>query len=536
MNKKYKCLKHFLELLLNAQIVTTNQQFEHLGSYPLLNVSVTNWEKIFQIAANLKYRFVGIWARNKSTEPSNDKIEVTACLEYTGEHLFLRTEFNYNSKIAAITPYYVGANRLERHIQDMFGIVFADHPDHRRWSRHQAWLPHQYPLRNNFALNVKVATDNSNTPADASYPFLKVLGSGVYEIPVGPVHAGIIEPGHFRFQVAGEDIINLEEHLGYVHKGIEKIAEGKDVKSLIKLAGRISGDCTVAHAWTACRACENAYNITIPKRAAFLRAVMVERERIANHLGDFAAICNDLGFSFAYYQFTRLKELCLRLNAKIFKHRFMMDCIIPGGVTVDLTEITITEMQNQISMLKTELSELYLIIEDNSSLHDRLKNTGVLTLGNAHNLGALGYVGRASGLKFDLRVNAPYSPYDEFKVRVPIYNTGDVLARTRIRAQEILVSLDLISELLQMLPSSPINMQWPKLNYAAEGIGLVESWRGEILTYVCFNKAGLVERFFPRDPSWFSWPALEQLVLGNIVPDFPVCNKSINGSYSGVDL
>lgn len=331
-------------------------------------------------------------------------------------------------------------------------------------------------------------------------------------------------------------MISLEEHLGYVHKGIEKLAEGLEIDDLVKLAGRVSGDTTVAYAWSAALAFENAIGFQIPKRASYLRAIMCERERVANHLGDLAAVCNDVAFTFGYFQLMRLKELWLRLNFSLFGHRLMMDKIIAGGVTVDVEPESIKLMLEQISNLKKELLELYPIIEANSSLHDRLKTTGVLSLENARALGALGYVGRASGLTFDLRHDAPYFPYDQYQIEIPVISYGDVLARVRVRAQEVLVSLGLLKKLLTEISAGKISIVCPSINQECEGIGLIEGWRGEIFTFLRLDKQGKVMRFFPRDPSWFSWPALEILIHGNIVPDFPVCNKSINGSYSGVDL
>jgi Ni,Fe-hydrogenase III large subunit len=520
-NNKHEHLITFLDTLGSTQIT--------LGTIPLCLINADHWATVFEVTIAQKYRLAGIWTEDLTTQ-----LQITACLETSGEYILLRALVDaVNPKIASISTFYPAANRLERHAHDMFGIDFIESPDQRRWTRHQAWTKNQFPLRKNFP---KEGFCTGTTLPDMNYHFVKAYGTGVYEIPVGPVHAGIIEPGHFRFQAAGEDVINLEEHLGYVHKGIEKIAEGRDINSLIKLAGRVSGDSTVAYAWATCRAYEEAYALSVPEKALFLRAIMLERERIANHLGDFAAICNDVGFSFAYYQFMRLKELWLRLNARTFKHRFMMDCIIPGGVACDINDSDKLDMQQQISIFKKELSELYPMIEENSSLHDRLKNTGILTHAIASSLGTLGYVGRASGCNFDLRRDNAHSPYDQFTIHVPVYDNGDVLSRTRVRAQEILVSLNLIHEILQKMPAGNIATSFSSPEKAASGLGLIEGWRGEILVYASFNERGLVERFFPRDPSWFSWSALEKLIHGNIVPDFPVCNKSVNGSYSGVDL
>lgn len=521
--------EQFLQLLDTQLELPLEHIFTKIHNISLLHLVPLLWRPAAIVAAQLQYRFVAIWAQDLG-----ENLEVNATLELHGSYLLLRTLIStLDPTITSFTPYFPAANRLERHTHDMFGIIFSNHPDQRRWTRHQAWSEKQFPLRKKFSVN---DTPTTITPPDNTYPFMHVGGTGVYEIPVGPIHAGIIEPGHFRFQAAGEDIINLEGRLGYVHKGIEKIAEGRNVNQLVKLTGRVSGDSTVAHAWAACMALENATNLKVPERALHIRAIMCEHERITNHLGDFAGVCNDVAYTFGYYQLMRLKELWLRLNMQVFGHRLMMDCIVPGGINIDLTTEKSQAMRKQIINHKQELEDLYSIFEENSSFHDRIKTTGILSVEQAAQLGVLGYVARASGHKFDLRHEAPYPPYNQLKFRVPVFSNGDVLARLRTRAQEILIAFNLIIQLLDQLPSGPIQTSWQNPNTTSEGIGLIEGWRGEVLVFVRIDSNGLIERYFPRDPSWFSWPALEQLIHGNIVPDFPVCNKSINGSYSGVDL
>jgi len=526
-----KIHEQFLQLL-NYDFVESLTDF---GTVSSLQLAPELWRYAAQIANQLRYRFVGIWAQDL-----NKNFQVNVILELCGSYILLRTFIVKNKPhIASFTPFFPAANRLERHTHDMFGVDFIGHPDKRRWTRHLAWNEKQFPLCKQFSFTKNL---KAITPPDNSYPFTHVYGTGVFEIPVGPIHAGIIEPGHFRFHAAGENIITLEERLAYKHKGIEKIAEGRDVSKLVKLAGRVSGDSTVAYAWSACRAIESAINLEVTKRASIMRAIMCERERIANHLGDFAGIANDVAYTFGYYQLMRLKEHWLRLNAELFGHRFMMDCVVPGGVCVNLSSDDCQAMLEQIIDFRSELVDLYQIFEENSGFHDRLKATGILSMELSLQLGALGFVGRASGSKFDMRRDVPYAPYDELEVDVPVFHNGDVLARVRVRAQEVLVSFDLITHLLYLLSKSEQLLlkenyeRHFKLENTVEGIGLVEGWRGEILTFVKLGSDGLVERYFPRDPSWFSWPALEQLIYGNIVPDFPVCNKSINGSYSAVDL
>jgi Ni,Fe-hydrogenase III large subunit len=353
---------------------------------------------------------------------------------------------------------------------------------------------------------------------------------------VGPVHAGIIEPAHFRFQAVGETVLNLEERMGYVHKGVEKIAEGRDADGLARLAARVSGDSTVAHAWAACMAMEKARGLEPPPRAQWLRALMCERERIANHLGDIGAILNDIAFAFGFYQFSRLREDWLRVSHTAFGHRLMMDRVVPGGVSHDPPADALRRMPGDAHALAGQMAKLVPIVNDLPSVKDRLLTTGVLDPAHARTLGCMGIVGRASSLDFDVRRDAPYAPYDRLRTKVPSYHYGDVAARMRVRVEEIGASCELIEAIVAALPDGAIRAEWSAPAGDAEGLGIVEGWRGEIVTYVRFDAQGRIARFFPRDPSWTTWPALELLIHDNIVPDFPVCNKSVNGSYSGQDL
>jgi Ni,Fe-hydrogenase III large subunit len=283
-------------------------------------------------------------------------------------------------------------------------------------------------------------------------------------------------------------------------------------------------------------AMERAAAVEVPERALFLRALMCERERVANHLGDIGAILNDVAFTFGFYQFGRLREDWQRLSREAFGHRFMMDRVVPGGVAVDLDAALIPRMREQLPVFRKQLDKLMAIVNESPSVEDRLVTTGVLKPEYAKALGCLGYVGRASGIDLDVRRDTPYAPYDRLKVTVPVYRYGDVAARVRVRAEECRAAFELIEAVLDGLPAGPVRAAWRAPAAGAEGLGIVEGWRGEILTYVRFGEGGGIARFFPRDPSWTTWPAIELLIHDNIVPDFPVCNKSVNGSYSGHDL
>ena len=342
-----------------------------------MDLDPEDWGAAGKVAATLGCRHAGVWA-----DPGDTSAVVRACLEQEGDYLVLETVVALSHPIlASHTPYFPGVDRPERHLQDMSGIDFADHPDHRRWTRHQAWAEGCYPLRADFPTAGR--SPLARAPADADYPFLRVQGSGVYEIPVGPVHAGIIEPGHFRFQAVGEEVLRLEERLGYVHKGIEKIAVGRDPAGLARLAARVSGDSTVAHAWAACLAMERATGCAVPPRALCLRALMAERERIANHLGDIGAICNDVGFAFAHVQCARLRERWQRRSHALFGHRFMMDAVVPGGVARDLPADAPALLRADHAALHLAIGPLFDVIDDHPSLEDRLLGTGRLSAEDA---------------------------------------------------------------------------------------------------------------------------------------------------------
>ncbi len=488
-----------------------------------------DWGTLAHETRNLECRWVAGFG-----EDANEYVFMNAVFEKDGAYLMARTQVKRATPfLPSHTPYYPGADRPERHIQDMLGLAFTNHPDPRRWTRHQAWRDADCPLRKDFPVAGRMA---GPTPPDDTYKFLYAQGAGVYEIPVGPIHAGTIEPGHFRFQAVGETVLNLEEHLGYAHKGIEKIAEGRDAEGLARLASRVSGDSTVAHAWAACMAMEKAAGIEVPARALHLRAIMSERERVANHLGDIGMILNDVAFTFGFYQFSRLRENWQRLSRAAFGHRFMMDRVVPGGVAANLDDQHLIAMQAEITAMRPDIQSLMAIADDNASVEDRLVTTGYLAPEIAKAYGSLGYVGKASGHGFDARRNAPYAPYDKFQVEVPVYQYGDVAARVKVRAQEILISFDLIRQILGNMPAGPVRTDWIAPTTGVEGLGVTEGFRGEIVAYVRFGADGKIARFFPRDPSWTTWQGLEKCIRDNIVPDFPVCNKSINGSYSGHDL
>jgi Ni,Fe-hydrogenase III large subunit/Ni,Fe-hydrogenase III component G len=456
---------------------------------------------------------------------------IYACFRREQEYLVVKTEAPVDDPtFPSLTKKFAAAYRFERQIQSLMGLAPVGNPDERPWIKHEDWPADAWPLRKSFDAN----TDLQRVPGE--YRWVRAEGEGVYEIPVGPVHAGIIEPGHFRFQAVGEDIINLEEKLGYVHKGIEKRFESLSWQDASRLAGRVSGDTTVAHSLAYAQAAEAISGCIVPARALWLRALFLERERIANHLGDLGAICNDVAFAILLYHFHRLKEALLRTNLKLFGHRFMMDKIIPGGTTRDIDADGIRMILSELDWLAKEFERLVVIYDENASVEDRVRDTGVLTSEKARDLGVVGFVARASGLNLDCRIHHPFPPYDRISVSIPVLVSGDVHARAWVRVEEIRDSMRIIREILKTLPAGGITVPMDRPLPDRSGFAAVEGWRGEILYWVQSGPKGEINRCMVRDPSSVNWLGLEQCIHGNIVPDFPVCNKSFNQSYSGHDL
>jgi Ni,Fe-hydrogenase III large subunit len=416
------------------------------------------------------------------------------------------------------------AIRLERAIRDLFGLDAIDAPDTRTWLDLGFWDV-RHPL-------------GKKQPAQkpAPYAFLPAEGEGLHQIPVGPVHAGIIEPGHFRFTANGEHVVRLEQRLGYVHKGIESLMAGATLDDAAKLAGRTSGDSTVAYAFAFAQAAEAALQVKAPPRALYLRALMAEIERLANHFGDIGAICNDASFSLMHAQCGILRERTLRAAEACFGHRLMMDAIVPGGIARDIAADGAAHVQALLTEVRRMFPRLVELYDNTASLQDRTVNTGIVKPDYVRQFGAGGYVGRASGRAFDARRTPGYAPYIDLRFDVPILDAGDVNARVWIRIREVEQSLSLIEQILNRLPAGTIQAAVKPNDKICEGLGLTEAFRGDVLIWLRLDGKGRVERCHLRDASWFQWPLLEAAIEDNIVADFPLCNKSFNCSYSGHDL
>lgn len=486
------------------------------------------WEECALAIAQGHGQLVTIWASQKTA-----KIFVLSAIYSIPGAGLLWLDLTLLKNVSSypdIAGLFPSAIRMQRAIHDLMGLTAQGSEDRRPWLNHGMWPQDYFPLRKQFS-GFEIGESNPLL----TYPFVEVVGEGVHEIAVGPVHAGIIEPGHFRFSVVGEKTLRLEERLGYAHKGVDKAFERSAALEGFRLAGRISGDSTVAYSWAYCMALESAWRWKIPERASFLRALLLERERVANHLGDLGGIANDAGFAFGLTHFMRLKEIWLRTNKEIFGHRFMMDNIIPGGTRADLSEESFELIRSQAISFRMEIETLQNIYDDHSGLQDRFMHAGVVENDVARRLGLTGLAGRASGVVQDVRVDTPSSPYTQLNVRISTRAEGDVAARVAVRFEEIFESLRLIEQILLEIPTGAFSSLPKKNESAGVGAGWVEGWRGGIFVGLVISRAGRIDRCHLHDPSWQNWPVLEYAVIGDIVPDFPLINKSFNLTYSGHD-
>ncbi len=496
--------------------ILEGREIQQPRPWPRAVVGAELWSFVANELMQGRLGLLGLWG-----EPAT--VHMAIMDEHTAEIATISLDCPDHS-YASIGRHHPPALRLERAAHDLFGLTAQGAPDTRPWLDHNCWGS-RFPLGNRIDALSKAAP----------YRFLPVEGEGLHQIAVGPVHAGIIEPGHFRFTASGETVVRLEQRLGYTHKGIEGLMVGADLERAVQLAGRVSGDSTVAYAYAFSRATEAALELALPGRAVWLRALLAELERLANHLGDIGAICNDASFALMHALCSVLRESVLRASDHAFGHRLMRDIIVPGGVTHDLDDQGKEIIQATLDNIRLRFPALVELYDNTASLQDRTVDTGVLKPALAKQYAAGGYIGRASGRSFDARRTLAYPPYDSLRFEVPVLNEGDVNARIWIRVREVEQSLSLIDQILDRLPEGPLRAKPGQLREPREGMAIVEGFRGEVLVWLRLRDSR-VERCHLRDPSWFQWPLLEAVIEDNIVADFPLCNKSFNCSYSGHDL
>ena len=487
-----------------------------------LSVSAEQWRSLALDFAAAGHRLVSLWGSGDDESPLVRAV-------YLGEHRGFLVSLRLSTaeqRYPGLEDLFPTAARMQRAVVDLCGLR-STAEDSRPWLRHAAWPGDFRPL-----IDPAVPTSG----VIDRYDFVRVDGDGVHEIAVGPVHAGTIEPGHFRFSVVGEKVLRLEERLGYVHKGIEQRFTQLPILEAHRLAARVSGDSAVAFSWAYCQALEGIARTQIPSRASWLRALCLELERIANHLGDLGALGNDAGFAFGLAQFSRLKEMLLRMNHEALGERYLMNAVVPGGTRCDLTRTAIPSIRRCLREIASEVLTLRTVYDEHEGVRDRFNGAGAVAPDLAARLGLTGLAGRASGQALDLRVDLPCEPYTNLSTAKVVRAEGDVAARVAVRFDETLESCRLVQEMLGSLPEGPHRTQVVVPNGGDIGVGLIEGWRGPVCVALETGAGGTIRRCHPHDPSWQNWPAIEHAIIGNIVPDFPLINKSFNLSYSGHDL
>lgn len=441
--------------------------------------------------------------------------------------LFLRDTVHYPS----LVPKIYEAALYERKIFSFFGLVPDGHPNIERILLHANWPRDAYPLRKDFLYTHRPPF------AQEKKSFQKVEGEGIYEISVGPIHAGIIEPGHFRFNVAGEEIVQLNALLGYTHKGAEKLFEVLPLRQKIRLSERVSGDTSFTHSWAFCRALESLGEARVSSRTEYLRIIFSELERVANHLNDIGFIMQDTAYNFGGSQCARLREQVMRMCESLSGSRHLRGVNTPGGVSVDINDNMQNTLSEFIDVLHKDFSEVMEISENSSSMINRLEDSGKLDAQTASDHGAVGIVARACGIAHDARKEFPYSRYSEMEFDIAQEHSGDVYARFYVRVHEVLSSLSIIQQSLDKISKNMVESSvFGVLKPNRYGLGIAEGWRGDIVYFVATDSAGKISRVDVRDPSFLNWSVVPYAVQDNVVPDFPLINKSFNLSYSGNDV
>ncbi|MDE1843221.1 MAG: NADH-quinone oxidoreductase subunit C [Thaumarchaeota archaeon] len=515
------------------KITTTYQNNDELH----LNVELNDMPKICDyVYKNLNARLATIICSDERKNIGSFIIRYV----FEKDNVFIFIIVSTSDSFPSIALHVPAAVLYEREIRDMFGLIPTGNPDTRPLVLHEHWPDGIFPLRKEFELETKVKRQQKE------YPFLRVQGEGICEIPVGPVHAGIIEPGHFRFSILGENIINLETRLFYTHKGIEKLAESMKLDEALLLSERIAGDESVANSSAFCQAIEKIAQVDITKRAKKIRIIFGELERIYNHIGTLAGISTDASFPFGAARLNILKERMMRLNESLSGSRILFGVNRIGGVRCDITDENKKLIIETINQVADDFDKIITLLKSKSSFMDRLRSTGTIPKKIAHDFGTVGIVARCTGIDIDTRHDHPYgisylhnnkTPQELMQHKIEMEKrTGDALARFEIRVQEVRDSIDIIGELLDLENDSIFTSIPEHIEPFRSSLGWAESHRGQTLHWIMIGDDNSIFRYKIRTASFCNWPVIEQAVLNDIVPDFPLVNKSLDLSYSGNDL
>lgn len=513
--------------ITNSKLINENEIYAEV-------LPVTVKDDCLNIYNNIDCVLTALFGSDTTTLDNSMVVYYTFAVRSSNTFITIYTKLDKNLplQISSIAGEIPAACLYEREIQDMFGIRFDNIPDNRELVHHGNFPLNTHPLRKEFKADSKLPFESREQI------FASITGTGVFEVPVGPVHAGIIEPGHFRFSVAGEPIINLEAKLYYVHRGLEKLSENQDYMRVLLFSERISGDETFTNSLAYCQAIEKINSISyIPERAIYSRVIFAELERICGHIGDISGLCVDTAFIFAAGQFQMMRRWIQLLNEQLTGSRFLRNTNKPGGIRKDFIRNNEKIILECLNKLEKEFKQTVAIIKDNGMFIDRVENTGILSNSIAVDLNAVGPGGRASGIRTDVRKDFPYAAYSKLKFNVPEHNNCDVNCRMNVKIEEVTESISMIRQALEKMPEEgPYAVEIGDLIPYAYAFGMTESPRGENIHFVMTGENNTIYRYKVRTPSFCNWPALCHAVNTNLLADFPLINKSFNLSYAGNDL
>jgi len=430
----------------------------------------------------------------------------------------------------ALTPLLPAAHWDEREAADLLGLRPVGHPDPRRLVLHETFPDGYHPLRKD------VPAGEPPPVADGRWTAFTAEGEGIYQLPVGPIHAGVIEPGHFRFSAVGERVLHLDARLFFTHRGLEKLCEGRSFAAALPLVERACGVCTVTHALAYSQAVETLTGTVIPERARWARVLLAELERVYNHVGDLGNICAGMGFNPGSSRLAVLKERLVRLNDALTGHRYLQAMIVPGGLRRDLAADRVAALHGELEAISHELGEAVRLILRSDGAVSRLTRTGTVSVATVRALGGLGVAAKAVGIEADLRRDEPYAAYGELTVSADTAHAGDVMARFHVRAQEAHDSLRLVRDVVGRLPSGAwVAPMGPSPATGTVAMGGAEGPRGTSWIWLRAGAEGTVDRVRLRSASFANWAIVASAVPGDLVPDFPLINKSFELCYACTD-
>lgn len=500
------------------------------SQHGLIHVNVANLTETIKDYRSQGFRLLTMVGADERSDNNQFALYWVLCSDTDHTLVHLRTGIPSDApSFPSVTPILPSANWYEREVRDLLGLEPLGHPDPRPLVLHGEWTEKLRPLHKNFN------TMNRPTAVIHRDHNIQYEGEGIVEVPVGPIHAGIIEPGHFRFGAIGDIILHMDARLFYTHRGLEKKAEGATIEEGLALAERACGVCTLSHGTAYSQAVERIAGTLIPERAEWLRVLLLELERMYNHAGDIGNLCAGVGFAFGALHGARLKERLLQLNEKLSGHRYLRGIVMPGGLRINPGEAALYNVSVELGQWMNDFRQVIEVLLLHDGTVERMSGIGKLQFEDAVDLDVVGPAARASGVFRDIRHGLPSGAYSKCEFNIPIYTDGDVMARFRVRIDEVEQSYRLIRQVLENVRTGDVAVSLAPLDNGRWGIGYVESPRGDNVHWLMIGPNNRILRYRIRSAPYANWPAVPLTVSGNIIPDFPLINKSFELCYACCD-